>query len=67
MEKLMMAHVEINERDLRSLASHRATMAREALLKAVIKSDGVFIVQPKFLAPEKKVNLEGSRVNFKVR
>lgn len=67
MEKLMMAHVEINERDLRSLASHRTTMARDALLKEGIESERVFIVQPKFLDPEKKANLEDSRVNLKIR
>ena len=67
MEKLMMTHIVIEETDLRSLASHRAAKVRDALLKAGIESERVFIVEPKSLAPEKKENLKDSRVNFKIR
>ena len=67
MEKLMMTHIVIEETDLRSLASHRATKVRDALLKAGIESERVFIVEPKSLAPEKKENLKDSRINFKIR
>jgi len=67
MEKLMMTHIVIEETDLRSLASHRTAKVRDALLKAGIESERVFIVEPKSLAPEKKENLKDSRINFKIR
>ena len=67
MEKLMMTSIEIKETDLRSLASLRATKVRDALLKAGIEPERIFIIEPKSLAPEKKENLKDSRVNFKIR
>ena len=67
MEKLMMTHIVIEETDQRSLASHRAAKVRDALLKAGIDSERVFIIEPKSFAPEKKENLRDSRVNFKIR
>jgi hypothetical protein len=60
-------HIVIEETDLGSLASHRAAKVRDALLKAGIESERVFIVEPKSLAPEKKENLKDSRINFKIR
>ena len=68
MEKLMLTHIEIKESDLRSLASQRAMIVKDAILKTgKIESERIFIIEPKSLAPEKKEKLKDSRVEFKLK
>jgi len=66
MEKLMLTHIEVGEQQLRDLAARRANTVRDALAKAGVAPDRLFIVEPKTLAPEKKENLANSRVEFKI-
>jgi hypothetical protein len=67
MEKLMLTYIEVNESDLRRLASQRAQKVRETILRAgQIQSERIFVIEPKSLAPEKKEKLKDSRVNFKL-
>ena len=68
MEKLMLTHIEVNEGDLRTLASQRSMKAKEAILKSgQVESERVFILEPKSLAPEKKEKAKDSRVDFKLK
>jgi hypothetical protein len=68
MEKLMLTHIEIKESDLRSLASQRAMIVKDTILKTgKIESERIFIIEPKSLAPEKKEKLKDSRVDFKLK
>ncbi len=66
MEKLIVAHVEVTDSDLRRLASKRAKNIREMLLKKNIAYGRIF-VEPKSVAPEKKENVKASRVDFKLK
>ena len=66
MEKLMLTHIEVGNQHLRDLAARRANSVREAILKAGIEPDRLFIVEPKALAPEKKEKYKDSRVEFKI-
>jgi hypothetical protein len=68
MEKLMLTHIEIRDSDLRSLASQRAMIVKDTILKTgKIESERIFIIEPKSLAPEKKEKLKDSRVEFKLK
>jgi ABC-type Fe3+/spermidine/putrescine transport system ATPase subunit len=68
MEKLMLTHIDVNDDDLRHLASLRATEAKDFILKAGrVTADRMFIVEPKSLEPEQKEGLKNSRVNFKLQ
>jgi hypothetical protein len=68
MEKLMLTHIEVNEGDLRTLASQRSMKVKEAILKSgQVESERVFILEPKSLAPEKKEKAKDSRVDFKLK
>jgi hypothetical protein len=66
MEKLMLTHIEVGNQQLRELAARRANAAREAILKAGVEPDRLFIVEPKSLAPEKNEKFKDSRVEFKI-
>jgi len=68
MEKLMLAHIEVKESDLRTLASQRAMKVKEAILKSgQVEPERIFILEPKSLAPEKKEKVKDSRVDFKLK
>ena len=68
MEKLMLTYVEVNEGDLRSLASQRATQVKEAISKSgQVEPERIFMIEPKSLTPEKKEKLKDSRVDFKIK
>jgi uncharacterized protein involved in outer membrane biogenesis len=67
MEKLIVAHVEVTDSDLRLLASRRAENIKEMLLKKDIASSRIFVVEPKSAAPEKKENVKASRVDFRLK
>lgn len=68
MEKLMLAHIEITDSDLRQLAAGRAQNVRTLILQSGdIDAGRIFIVEPKTLAPEKKEKVKNSRVNFKLK
>jgi uncharacterized protein involved in outer membrane biogenesis len=68
MEKLMLAHTEVTDGDLRALASQRAMRVKDAILKSgQVEPERVFIVEPKSLAPEKKEKVKDSRVDFKLK
>ncbi|MGB9628217.1 MAG: DUF748 domain-containing protein, partial [Thermodesulfobacteriota bacterium] len=68
MEKLMLAHIEVKESDLRTLASQRAMKVKDAILKSgQVEPERIFILEPKSLAPEKKEKVKDSRVDFKLK
>jgi hypothetical protein len=68
MEKLMLTHIEITDADLRSLASQRSMKVKDTILKSgQVEPERIFILEPKFLAPEKKEKLKDSRVDFKLK
>jgi hypothetical protein len=68
MEKLMLAHIEVKESDLRNLASQRAMKVKDTILKSgQVEPQRIFILEPKSLAPEKKEKLKDSRVDFKLK
>ncbi len=68
MEKLMLAHMEIKDNDLRQLASERTLRVKDYLLKSgQVTTDRVFLVEPKSLEPEKKEKLKNSRVDFRLK
>ncbi|NWG03553.1 MAG: DUF748 domain-containing protein [Syntrophaceae bacterium] len=68
MEKLMMTHIEVQESDLRTLASQRSMRVKEAILKSKqVEPERVFILEPKSLPPEKKEKVKDSRVDFKLK
>ena len=68
MEKLMLTHIEINDDDLRQLASQRALKVKDYILKSgQVTADRVFLVEPKSLKPEANEKLKGSRVDFKLK
>jgi hypothetical protein len=66
MEKLMLTHIEVGDQQLRDLAARRANTVREAIAKAGVEADRLYIVEPKTLTPEKKEKLANSRVEFKI-
>ncbi len=67
MERLILNHIEVGEEEVRLLASQRANAVRAAILRTgKVEGQRLFIVEPKTLAPEKKENLRGSRVEFKI-
>ena len=68
MEKLMLTHIVISDDDLRQLASQRALVTKDYILKAgKVEPDRVFLVGPKSLEPGKKDNLRKSRVDFTLK
>ena len=67
MEKLMLTHIEAGDEELRQLASQRANAVQAAILRSgKIEAERLFIVEPKTPSPEKKDNVKGSRVEFKI-
>jgi hypothetical protein len=68
MEKLMLAHTDVTDGDLRALASQRAMRVKDEILKSgQVEPERVFIVEPKSLEPEKKEKVKDSRVDFKLK
>jgi hypothetical protein len=68
MEKLMLAHMEVNDSDLRLLALRRAERVKAIILKSGEIAPGrVFLVESGGLAPGKKENAKESRVDFKLK
>ena len=68
MEKLMLTHTEVNEGDLRTLASQRGLKVEDVILKSgKLEHERVFVLEPKLLAPEKKEKVKESRVDFKLK
>ena len=65
MEKLMQAHIQVADDDLRLLAQRRAQAVKDYLLASKQVEPGrIFLVEPKALAPEKKEKQRDSRVVF---
>jgi hypothetical protein len=68
MEKLMLAHIEVKDDDLRQLASQRALKIKDYILKSgQVTADRMFLAEPKSLEPEKKEKLKNSRVDFRLK
>jgi len=68
MVKLMLTYSSVREDDLKLLASRRAKVVRDLLLKSgQIQPERIFIVEPKTLAPEKKEKQKSSRVDFRLK
>jgi hypothetical protein len=65
MEKLMYAHLQVTDDDLRLLAQRRARAVKDYLVASQqVEPERVFLVEPKALAPEKKEKQRDSRVVF---
>lgn len=65
MEKLMFAHLQVTDDDLRLLAQRRAQAVKDFLIATKQVEPGrVFLVEPRTLVPEKKENRRNSRVEF---
>jgi flagellar motor protein MotB len=65
MEKLMYAHLQVTDDDLRLLAQRRARAVKDYLIASKqVEPERVFLVEPKALAPEKKEKQKDSRVVF---
>ncbi len=68
MEKLILTHIQIQDDDLRLLASQRAMKAKDAILQSnKVEPERLFIIEPKSLSPEKRDTLKQSRVDFRIR
>ncbi len=68
MEKLMLAHTEITDGDLRQLASLRAKAAQDYVLASKkIEPDRIFLVEAQALSPKPKEKVKNSRVDFRLQ
>jgi hypothetical protein len=68
MEKLMLANIEVNDEELRNLASSRAMSVKDALLKTgQIELNRLFLVENVFPTSTQKENLKLSRVDFSIK
>ena len=69
MEKLMLAHIQITDDDLRQLAIQRGQRAKDYLVQAgKIESERIFLVEPGAApAREQKDHLKESRVDFAIK
>jgi outer membrane protein OmpA-like peptidoglycan-associated protein len=68
MEKLMLTHTEVNQGDLRTLASQRGLKVEDVILKSgKVEHERVFVLEPKLLTPEKKEKVKESRVDLKLK
>jgi hypothetical protein len=68
MEKLLLASIQINDDDLRQLASQRARMIKDVILRPQkIEPERIFLLEPKSLTPEQKEKLRNSRVDFSLK
>lgn len=65
MEKLMFAHLQVTDDDLRLLARRRGQAVKDSLIASKqVEPERVFLVEPKALVPENKENQRNSRVEF---
>lgn len=68
MEKLMFAHIQVTDDDLRLLAQRRARSVKDFLLASQqVEPERIFLVEPKALAPEKQEDRRDSRVVFTLK
>lgn len=68
MEKLMLAHLEVTDSDLRLLALRRAEKVKAIILKSgEVAAGRVFLVASGRLSPGKKDNVKESRVDFRLK
>jgi uncharacterized protein involved in outer membrane biogenesis len=68
MEKLLLASIVVSDDDLRQLASTRARVVQDGILRSQkIEPQRVFLLEPKSLAPEQKDKLKESRVEFSLK
>jgi hypothetical protein len=65
LERLLRAHLPVNDDDLRELAASRANAVKDYILATgKVEPARVFTRWPKSLKPEKKEGVKGSRVEF---
>ena len=68
MEKRLLASIQINDDDLRQLASLRARAIKDMILKSQkIEPERIFLIEPKSFLPERKEKLRSSRVDFSLK
>lgn len=68
MEKLMLAHIQVTDDDLRRLADARASNVRERLVAiGKVEAERIFLVAPKTLPPEREEKRKDSRVDFRLK
>lgn len=67
MEKLMLAHTEISDDDLRQLTSLRTQEVQSHILKSgKVEPERIFLIEAPTLAPKEKEKLRKSRVDFRL-
>jgi hypothetical protein len=68
MERLLLDSIQIHDDDLRLLASQRARMTMDMVLRSqMIEPVRVFLIEPRSLRPEQKDKLKNSRVDFSLK
>jgi uncharacterized protein involved in outer membrane biogenesis len=67
MEKLILSNVTIADSDLRQLAEQRAKAVQQALLKAGISNERVFLLDSRISAPEAKDKAKASRADLSLK
>ena len=67
MEKLMLTNITIGDEDLRQLAEQRGKAVQQALLKAGISIERVFLLVARIDAPESKDKARASRADLSLK
>jgi hypothetical protein len=67
MEKLMLANTIIGDGDLRELAEQRAKAVQQALLKAGVSNERVFLLASSITAPEARDKAKASRADLSLK
>ena len=67
MEKLLLANISVTDEDLRLLADQRARAVQEAVLKAGIAAERVFLLATTIEAPAAKDKAKASRVDLSLK
>ena len=68
MEKLIFAHIEVKESDLKLLAAERAQKVKDYILKSnQVEPERIFLLESRATSPGKKEKVQDSRVEFKLK
>jgi hypothetical protein len=67
MEKLMYAHIQVTDEELRTLAAARAQAAKDELVAGQVATDRIFVLEPRPAPPKGKGDARLSRVDFVIK
>jgi hypothetical protein len=67
MEKLMYAHIQVTDEELRALAAARAQAAKDELVAGQVATDRIFVLEPRPAPPVGKGDARLSRVDFAIK